>query len=164
MTIITNTTDRKALAKAIADELGTTAKFMGVPSFGYQIGEYIVDRAGNINGEDFEALRDFLQRNGYEIPAQETTVEATEEPETECPAKEDAPADIKAEPVTSMDISIPAHGATIMQLKNLIFMLHSRQTLINRMTESDCLYIPDILIDRLKEIAEILQNTYRKGK
>ena len=36
-------------------------------------------------------------------------------------------------------------------MKNLIFMLHSRQTLINRMTDSDCLNIPDILIDRLQE-------------
>lgn len=30
-------------------------------------------------------------------------------------------------------------------------MLHSRQTLINRMTDSDCLNIPDILIERLQE-------------
>ena len=65
MTIITNTTDRKALAKAIAEELGMTAKYMGMPGCGYQIGEYIVDRDGNINGEDFEALRPFLQRNGF---------------------------------------------------------------------------------------------------
>ena len=50
-----------------------------------------------------------------------------------------------------MDISIPARDATVTQLKNLIFMLHSRQTLINRMTDSDCLDIPDILIDRLQE-------------
>ena len=50
-----------------------------------------------------------------------------------------------------MDISIPARNAAVAQLKNLIFMLHSRQTLINRMTDSDCLNVPDILIDRLQE-------------
>ena len=32
MTITTNTTDRKALAKAIAEELGTTARYLGLPS------------------------------------------------------------------------------------------------------------------------------------
>ena len=44
MTITTNTTDRKALAKAIAEELGTTARYMGMPSCGYQIGDYIVNK------------------------------------------------------------------------------------------------------------------------
>ena len=71
MTVTTNTTDRKALAKALADKLGTTAKYMGPPTFGYQVGDYIVDRDGNIEGEDFEALRDFLQSIGC-FPEEET--------------------------------------------------------------------------------------------
>ena len=137
MTITTNTTDRKALAKAIAEELGTTASYLGLPSYGYQIGDFTVDHDGNIIGEDFGALQDFLRRNGYVS--------------NESAADQEAPADSEAEPITSMDISILAHDATVTQLKNLIFMLHSRQTLINRMTDSDCLNIPDILIDRLQE-------------
>ena len=71
MTITTNTTDRKVLAKAIAEELGTTARYMGMPGCGYQVGDYVVDRDGNITGENFDALRDFLTRNGYELPDQE---------------------------------------------------------------------------------------------
>ena len=137
MTITTNTTDRKALAKAIAEELGTTARYLGLPSYGYQIGDFTVDHDGNIIGEDFGALQDFLRRNGY----------ISDEPA----ADREAPADSEAEPITQMDISIPAHDATTAQMKNLIFMLHSRQTLINRMTDSDCLNIPDILIERLQE-------------
>ena len=137
MTITTNTTDRKALAKAIAEELGTTARYLGLPSYGYQIGDFTVDHDGNIIGEDFGALQDFLWRNGY----------ISDEPA----ADQEAPADSEAEPITSMDISIPARDATVAQLKNLIFMLHSRQTLINRMTDSDCLNVADILIDRLQE-------------
>lgn len=137
MTITTNTTDRKALAKAIAEELGTTARYLGLPSYGYQIGDFTVDHDGNIIGEDFGALQDFLRRNGY----------ISDEPA----ADQEAPADSEAEPITSMDISIPAHDATVTQLKNLIFMLHSRQTLINLMTDSDCLNVADILIDRLQE-------------
>lgn len=148
MTITTNTTDRKALAKAIAEELGTTARYMGMPSCGYEIGDFVVDRDGNIIGEDFGALRDFLLRNGYiaEEPA------ADQEAPAEAQPTEEAPADSEArEPITSMDVSIPAHDVTIGQMKNLTFMLYARQTLINRMTQSDCLNIPDILIESLKE-------------
>ena len=141
MTITTNTTDRKALAKAIAEELGTTARYMGMPSCGYQIGDLTVDRDGNISGEDFTALQDFLTRNGYEIPDLDTPAE--EQPAEEMPAD--------SEHVTSMDISIPAHDVTVAQLKNLTHMLYARQILINRMTQSDCLNIPEILIQRLAD-------------
>ena len=124
MTITTNTTDRKALAKAIAEELGTTARYLGLPSYGYQIGDFTVDHDGNIIGEDFGALQDFLRRNGYvnDEPA------ADQEALTEAQPDEEAPADSEAEPITQMDISIPARNAAVAQLKNLIFMLHSRQT------------------------------------
>ena len=172
MTIITNTTDRKALAKAIADELSTTSRYMGMPTCGYQIGDFVVDADGNIVGEDFTALQDFLTRNGYEIQEQEADQEIPalaqpaeeadpEEPaeaqpedseETDAsPAKEEAPADSEAEPITQMDVLIPARDVTIAQLKNLTYMLYARQTLINRMTQSDCLNIPEILIQRLAD-------------
>ena len=71
MTVTTNTTDRKAMAKTMAEHLGTTAKYMGPPTFGYQVGDYIVDRDGNIEGEDFEALRDFLRTLGC-FPEEDT--------------------------------------------------------------------------------------------
>ena len=150
MTITTNTTDRKALVKAIAEELGTAATYLRAPTYGYQIGDFTVDRDGNITGEDFAALQDFLARNGYAPDEPAADLEAPAETQEEMPDKE-TPADSEAEPITQMDISIPARDATPAQLKNLIFMLHSRQTLINRMTESECLNIPDILTDRLQE-------------
>ena len=147
MTITTNTTDRKALVKAIAEELGTASTYLRAPTYAYPIGDFTVDRDGNILGEEFEALRDFLERNGYELPDQGAPAETQPDGEP----TEEAPADSEAKPITQMDISIPARDATVTQLKNLIFMLHSRQSLINRMIESDCLNIPDILIDRLQE-------------
>ena len=142
MTITTNTTDRKALVKAIAEELGISATYLRAPTYAYQIGGFTVDRDGNIIGEDFEALRDFLNRNGY------ATDDADADQET--PA-ETQPADSEAEPITQMDVSIPARDVTVAQLKNLTHMLYTRQTLINRMTQSDCLNIPEILIQRLAD-------------
>ena len=143
MTITTHTNDRKALVKAIADELGTTATYLRAPTYAYQIGEYLVDRDGNIQGEDFRPLQVFLLRNGY-ISEESAAIDAVEATSTEDEA-------VDSEPITSMDITIPARNATLIQLKNLTFMLYARQTIINRMTQSDCLYIPDILIHRLQE-------------
>ena len=142
MTVTTNTTDRKALAKALADKLGTTAKYMGPPTFGYQVGDYIVDRDGNIEGEDFEALRDFLQSIGC-FPEEETEpAEEQTEPETETP-------DSGAQDQVS--ISVPADDLTPTQMKNLIFTLFTKQYLIGKMTGRDLLNIPDNLIARLME-------------
>ena len=142
MTVTTNTTDRKALAKALADKLGTTAKYMGPPTFGYQVGDYIVDRDGNIEGEDFEALRDFLQSIGC-FPEEETEPAREQtEPETETP-------DSGAQDQVS--ISVPADDLTPTQMKNLIFTLFTKQYLIGKMTGGDLLNIPDNLIARLME-------------
>lgn len=140
MTITTNTTDRKAMVKAMAEELGTTAKYMGPPTFGFQVGDYIVDRDGNIEGEDFGALRDFLQRNGY-LPEDEAPAnEEQTEPETESDMT-----------VDEVSISVPADDLTPVQLKNLIFTLYTKQYLIGKMTGGDLLSIPDTLIARLME-------------
>ena len=142
MTVTTNTTDRKALAKALADKLETTAKYMGPPTFGYQVGDYIVDRDGNIEGEDFEALRDFLQSIGC-FPEEETEPAGEQtEPETETP-------DSGAQDQVS--ISVPADDLTPTQMKNLIFTLFTKQYLIGKMTGGDLLNIPDNLIARLME-------------
>ena len=140
MTISTNTTDRKAMAKAMAEHLGTTAKYMGVPSCGYQVGDYIVDKEGNIHGDDFEPLRDFLQTIGC-FPEEETApAEEQTEPESETTGT-----------VDQVSISVPADDLTELQLKNLIFMLYTKQYLIGKMTGGDLLSIPDTLIARLME-------------
>ncbi len=142
MTITTNTPDRKAMVKAMAEHLGTTAKYMGMPSCGYQVGDYIVDKEGNIHGDDFEALRDFLQAIGC-FPEEEA-VPAGEQTEPEAEPADD---------VDQVSISVPADDLTSLQLKNLIFMLYTKQYLIGKMTGGDLLNIPDTLIARLMESA-----------
>ena len=64
MTILTNTTARKALARAIAEELHTEARYLRTPTYAYEIGDFTVDRDGNIVGDDFTPLMAFLLRNG----------------------------------------------------------------------------------------------------
>ena len=140
MTVTTNTTDRKVLAKAMAEHLGTTAKYMGPPTFGYQVGDYIVDKEGNINGENFETLRDFLLTIGC-FPEEETEPAGEQmEPETETIGT-----------VDQVSITVPADDLTAIQLKNLVFMLYTKQYLIGKMTGGETLSIPDTLIARLME-------------
>ena len=153
MTIATRTSDRKALAKAIALELGTEARYLGTPSYAYQVGEYTIDRDGNIQGEDFGALEAFLRREGYiaEEPEPKAELQVPADSESSEEAHDKVLADSQEESITSMEVSIPTPEITPTQLRNLIYTLYARQDIINRMTDSECLNIPDILIDRLKE-------------
>ena len=176
MTIETHTNDRKALVKAIAEELGVPSTYLRAPTYGYSVGDFTVDRDGNIIGEDFTPLRDFLHRNGFLPEEPESTAEE------DVDSEEEAPADSEVEPITAMDISIPARDVTPTQLKNLVFTLYARQALINRMAQGECLNVPAILIERLKEetpktlddftsllgdakaVAELTGFDYRDGK
>ena len=142
MTIVTNTASRKELAKAIGKELGIEAKYMGVPSCNYQIGQYILDKEGVLHGPDFEPLRSFLQRNGM-LPEDDISLSGEPMVQEEEPAQENT-ADF-------VSVTVPADGITPLQLKNLIFMLYSKQYLIGKMTGGDLLNIPDFLEARLIE-------------
>ena len=142
MTIVTNTASRKELAKAIGKELGIEAKYMGVPSCNYQIGQYILDKEGVLHGPDFEPLRSFLQRNGM-LPEDDISLSGEPTVQEEEPAQENT-ADF-------VSVTVPADGITPLQLKNLIFMLYSKQYLIGKMTGGDMLNIPDFLEARLIE-------------
>lgn len=85
MMIQTNTTDRKALVKAIAEELHTDARYLRTPTYAYEVGDFTVDRYGNIIGDDFTPLMGFLLRNGYitedALAAQTEEVDAPDDEE-----------------------------------------------------------------------------------
>lgn len=54
MTIQYNLTgaDRKALVSAVSSITGCEAKYLGAPSFAYQVGHLIIDRAGGVTFDD----------------------------------------------------------------------------------------------------------------
>lgn len=167
MMIQTNTTDRKALAKAIAEELHTEARYLRTPTYAYEVGDFTVDRDGNIVGDDFTPLMAFLLRNGYitedALAAQNESAEATAEEET--PVEEptadvtgDADSDTDSEAPASMlsdideqTITIPAPDITVEQLRNLTYTLYSRQYILNLMTGGQTIAIPLELIEALQE-------------
>lgn len=137
MTIETRTEDRKALAKALAEELGTEARYMGVPSCAYQVGDYTVNKDGSVGGEDFEPIRDFLIRNGYieVIPMTETA---------------ETPAAIP-EKIEGTSVTIPLRDYTAQGLTNLLRTLYARQDLMNAMLRGDTLWVDEELTQRLRD-------------
>ncbi|MBR6029411.1 MAG: hypothetical protein IKP40_10000 [Clostridia bacterium] len=157
MTIQTNTANRRVLADHLARLTGETCSYLGAPSFAYQVGPYTINRDGSITGEDFEAIQDFLLENCYiqEPPASEadtdTETSGDEDGNNETEGSIDEQADSEAVSPDSMEIAIPARDVTPAKLKNLVNMLYSRQDIINRMTDSGCLGIPEVLVERLKE-------------
>jgi hypothetical protein len=82
--------ERKTLVTAMADILGTKAKYIGVPSFAYQIGNFTVDKNGvaefddNIFPKDIRDLLERLAEQGFvgqtDALAEEPKEVAKEEP------------------------------------------------------------------------------------
>ena len=57
---------RKALAQKIGELTGSEVKYLGVPSCGYQIGAYTLDKDAVLHGDEFpDEIRSELQKAGY---------------------------------------------------------------------------------------------------
>ncbi len=172
MRIQTNTTDCKALVKAIAEELHTEYRYLRTPTYAYEVGDFTVDRDGNIIGEDFTPLMSFLRRSGFitedALVAQtEHADESAEEDalvvepadnsteETNSSADSEAPTSMLSN-IDEQTITIPAPGITVEQLRNLTFILYSRQCILNLITGGrsapcgDTIQIPEALVQSLK--------------
>jgi hypothetical protein len=70
--------ERKNLAVAVAQELETTVKYLGMPSAAYQIGNYRLDKDGLLTGADNRDLVADLQGLHSFIPVSEKYDEASE--------------------------------------------------------------------------------------
>lgn len=180
MTIETRTEDRKAMAKALAAELGTEARYMGMPTCAYRVGLYTVNKDGSIDGDDFEPIRSFLIREGLIEEAAETAPETEEDPVIEELANRlDRVPSIDSihenqggeDTVTGMSVSIPTDGYAPQALINLLRTFFSRQKLLNAMMKGGAIHIDQELVDRLAEekpdtaerIQEILRNEIDAG-
>lgn len=64
MTIHYNRTgaDRKALVSAISTVTGCEAKYLGAPSFAYQVGHFTIDRTGSVTASDSTEAENLVGR------------------------------------------------------------------------------------------------------
>ena len=126
MRIETNAANRKDVVKAVSGILGEPSKYLGVPTCAYQIGNCTIDRSGAVETEDektAELVRAGLLEQGL-----------IETPHTE---------------VDETTVSLPVEGMTAEGLKNLIFLTHSKQYLINRTFAEEVFRIPAELVEAL---------------
>ena len=80
--------DRKSLVNSISQELNTTAKYLGAPTFSYEVGDYIIDKNGMLTGPDNPNLVEELQ-GLHDFKS------ITEEYDTPLPEAEPIPEDVQ---------------------------------------------------------------------
>lgn len=138
MTLNYNVTgdDRKRLVEKMAEILGCEPKYLGVPTFGYEVDYFYIDRTGAVSFEDgadseeVETLIDKLCEAGFtaEIPYPEEDDEMTE-----------------------VNVVVPITDLTASQLRNIVYLAHSKQYLMNKVFGQEAWSIDDDLIQRLAD-------------
>ncbi len=126
MRIETNAANRKDVVKAVSGILGEPSKYLGVPTCAYEVGNCTIDRSGAVETEDektAEMVRAGLLEQGL-IESPQAEVEET-------------------------TVSLPVEGMTAEGFKNLIFLTHSKQYLINRAFAEEVFRIPAELVEAL---------------
>ena len=66
MNIATTCTDRKTMARGLAEHLGCSCEYLRTPTYAFQVGRLLVERDSSISGErdDLEAAAGWLLENG----------------------------------------------------------------------------------------------------
>jgi len=137
-------TERKALVRAIEELTGGKAKYMGMPTAAYQIGQLTVSKTGEVEGELDEDLIGQLEEAGFTgeaedpVDADEETgaEEETSEEETSEEAEdsevsseeEDQP---EPDPI-NLTVTVPITGHSGASLRNLVNLVFTRAELLNR--------------------------------
>jgi len=155
--------ERKALVAKITELLDAPAKYLGTPSMAYEVAGYLIDKTGNLMGQDNFGLVINLREAGFE-PASETytntetpadepaevEVEPVEEPAAEPEAATEEPS---AKPVRTerefqasttlggLTIEIPLKGFTPEKLYNLTSMVLAKEELLKAALGVDALPI-----------------------
>jgi hypothetical protein len=157
-------TKRKSLVGAISQELNAPTKYLGAPTFAYEVGGYHIDKNGMLEGDDNPSLVADLQglHNFKAI---------TEEYDTPLPEAEPAPEDVQIpyeaalggrvspycdyeEPpaygkpeqsdaleANRLTIEMPRSAFTDMTLENLKRLVESKSVLIKKALGTDCIPI-----------------------
>ena len=147
----TETFNRKELVKALAAHLGVRSVYNGMPTRSYTVGPYTIDWDGSIVGEDIASLQDFLIENDY-AKAEDFEAQAeTSDANSGEPADDSETAQNAEEPIESMTIGRAVPDMTVLALKNMIFMLYTKQYLLNKAFGESKLMISEQLITRLQE-------------
>lgn len=124
MQIKTISADRKGIVKAMELILGMKAKYQGPPTFAYVIGSFTVDRNGAV-----------------ETDAEEEGISMKQELTARGLAEADE---------TTLKVELPMTGMTADAVRNLLYMIHSKQYLLKKSIGADTIKVSDKLVERLQ--------------
>ena len=132
-------TERKRLADYISGFMGTDKKYLGAPSFAYQIGYLTVSKDGAVSFEDrgynsdIDALMSELEAEGFHtedtIAKADSTATAAQPDEAQA-STEDAP--VETPTADGLTIQMPAASFTPEALANLNSLLAAKGRLIRK--------------------------------
>lgn len=124
--------ERKRLVKAISEFTGESAKFLGPPSFSYEVGFFTIDRDGRVSFDaraDSETVENLIAA----LAAEGFTVDA---PETETAV--DEPTELSD---TGLQILLPLEGFDPDSLDRLTKLIDSKAALIKKALGADRLTV-----------------------
>lgn len=119
-------TDRKRLVTAISEITGASSKYLGAPSFAYQVGCFTIDRNGGVSfddqadSEEIKNLIDSLGNQGFTAES-EPQARAVSEPVEQTPAE-----------VEGLCISMPTSLFSETALQNLKDLVAAKGNLIRK--------------------------------
>ena len=146
--------ERKLLVKAIAAYTQTDAKYLGAPSFAYEVDYFTIDRKGCVSfddradSEEIEGLIDALVGQGFvahvsdrgiptaEVEEPEQATEEPTSPTTEPASKAPVEAEGNAD-ATGLTISLPLDGFNPDSLDRLQKLIDSKASLIKKALGAD---------------------------
>ena len=138
---------RKALVAVMRDVLQDTTRYLGAPSFAFQVGAYTVDKNGTVNCPDgtdeaqIEMLIRELAHDGFigervgesAKPAEPTTVEPDQ-------LKKETPRTVDPD---RLAVELPKDGMTPTAMENLRRLVASKETLLKKALGTDSLPITE---------------------
>ena len=118
--------DRKELVKDLSQHLGVKAKYLGVPSFAYEIGDFTVTREGKI-----------VNKAGDEMTLEEiirpTSVDEFDQ----------------------IEIAFPLEGHDARSIRNLLNMIYSKEPLIKKAYALEDTIVEKELIDEISGLENL---------
>lgn len=119
--------ERKRLVKVIAEALGEKAKYLGMPTAAYQIGEYTVSKDGEVSSTDEhltqeQVIGEACKAAGFQAE-DETMPKAAQQEESENSAKDK---------IEKLIVELPREKFTNEQLENLQKLICGKEALLKK--------------------------------
>ena len=144
---------RKALVAVMRDTLQDTTRYLGAPSFAFQVGAYTVDKNGTVSCPDetdeaqISMLIRELEHDGFIGERIKEPAKPIEQKATEMPKQEIVTPTLDG--FDRLSVEMPRDGMTPIALENLRRLVASKATLLKKALGTDSLPITEH-IDRIE--------------